>query len=94
MKLGVGNAIVISPSSANQEESYVPFKHKFRLFEGDLAQMRWSESQWEKIYAGYAQYKIFNQITDQEWDRQFEERIELVERIFPLELDEDSVNFP
>ncbi|MDF5726794.1 MAG: type IV secretion system DNA-binding domain-containing protein [Rhizonema sp. PD38] len=81
-KLGTGRAVIINPAYTRGNEAYVPLLQLVKVPQADIAQMNWSEAKWDLI----RQRLIANHssgVTDKERSRQFQERRDLAEQLFP-----------
>lgn len=83
MKLGKGQAIIINPNYERGSEEYVPIKQKIKVPQHDLHEMKWSQEQWPKLWDYFSQQN-HQDIDDEKRRKQFEERYQLVNRLFPL----------
>ena len=83
MKLGKGHCVIINPNFQRGHEQYVPLKQKIKIPSDDLKEMNWSQQQWPKLWQ-YFSSQHHNLVDDDARRQQFEERYELVNRLFPL----------
>ncbi len=82
-KLPTGRAIRISPAHKRGKESYLPILTDFKLHQPDLDEQQWSESRWQEIREFMINQKS-DFVSDETRSRQFEERRQLAESMFPL----------
>ena len=78
-----GRAIRISPAHKRNKEAYLPILTDFKLHKPDLEEQKWSESRWHEIRQFMINQKS-NFVSDEARSRQFEERRQLAESMFPL----------
>ena len=91
MKLGKGQSIIINPNFQRGDEEYVPIKQKIKVPPDDLSEMNWSQEQWPKLWDYFSQQN-HQGVDDDKRRKQFEERYELVNRLFPLPPSDDQNN--
>jgi type IV secretory pathway TraG/TraD family ATPase VirD4 len=91
MKLGRGRSIIINPAYERGEEEYIPIKQAIKIPADDLQEMKWSQEQWPKLWE-YFSSQPRELVDDDERRKQFEERYELVNRLFPLPPPPDQDN--
>ncbi|MEL4895604.1 type IV secretory system conjugative DNA transfer family protein [Crocosphaera sp. Alani8] len=91
MKLGKGQAIIINPNYQRGDEEYIPIKQKIKVPQDDLNEMMWSQEQWPKLWDYFSQQN-HQSIDDEKRRKQFEERYELVNSLFPLPPSDDQNN--
>ncbi|WP_013325732.1 type IV secretory system conjugative DNA transfer family protein [Gloeothece verrucosa] len=83
LKLPTGKAIVINPAYRRGGDNYVPILQKIHVARCERAEMEWSESRWPFILK-YLRETRANHVTDEMRRSQFEERLALVDELFPL----------
>ncbi len=83
MKLGRGRSIIINPAHERGDEQYIPLKQKIKIPPDELKEMQWSQAQWPKLWDYFASHQT-DLVDDDKRRKQFEERYELVNRLFPL----------
>ena len=88
LKMPTGKGIVLNPGMKQGEESYIPVKHRFKIPIADIKEQEWSESRWSVIQEAIVEKKG-SLVTDEERKRQFDERLVLAERLFPLTEEEN-----
>lgn len=91
LKLGRGRCLNINPNYSRGDEQYIPIKQNIKIPRADLQEMNWSQQQWPKLWQYFCEQPNHN-IDDSLRRKQFEERYELVNRLFPLppEANEDK----
>ncbi len=88
LKMPTGKGIILNPGMKQGEESYIPVQHKFKIPQGDIKEQEWSESRWSVIQKAIVERKG-SLVTDEERKKQFDERLLLAERLFPLTEEEN-----
>ncbi|ACK73762.1 transfer complex protein TrsK-like protein (plasmid) [Gloeothece citriformis PCC 7424] len=89
LKLSTGKAVVINPAYSRGDEDYVPIKQKIRVARCEIQEMEWSVARWPKIRAALKNDRKSN-IDDDIRRKQFEERLALVNELFPEPPNNDS----
>ncbi len=89
LKLGTGKAVVINPAYVRKNEAYIPLIQSMKVPVPDINEMNWAEAKWETIRQRLIESNS-TQVTDEERSRQFEERRELAERLFPVPEDKEQ----
>ncbi len=91
-KLPTGRAVRISPAFKRGKESYIPILTDFKLSQPDLDEQAWAESKWSGIRSHLVNSRA-DLISDEVRSRQFEERRQLAEQIFPLPPENNQPKF-
>ncbi|WP_013325589.1 type IV secretory system conjugative DNA transfer family protein [Gloeothece verrucosa] len=82
LKLPTGKAVIINPAYSRGEEEYVPIKQKIKVARCEIQEMEWSCARWPKIRNALKRDRI-SDVTDDIRRKQFEERLALVNELFP-----------
>ena len=82
-KLPTGRAVRISPAFKRGKEAYIPLITDFKLSKADLKEQEWSEQKWPALHQSLIESRS-DSVSDEVRSRQFEERRELAEKMFPL----------
>jgi type IV secretory pathway TraG/TraD family ATPase VirD4 len=82
-KMGTGRAVIINPAYTRGLEAYVPLLQFLKVPLSDIEEMNWSESKWNFVRERLIKSNGV-QVSDEERSKQFLERRELAEKLFPL----------
>ncbi len=87
-QLDEGWCVAILPASRRRKKAYVPLLKQIIISPYDQNEREWSKSRWDAFQKFLIQQK-YEPLTDAEWDRLLQERMNLVAKMFP---DSESTN--